>query len=130
MEHAQPDAVQRALATARLSQPERKEFDREDLVALGLFTPMGAAQAEAQVNTCCVKCAMSFRSCRWILHMTCKLLRCKALCPSSIQLEVLSTASRGEERLAESCSCAHAFNADVYIADTVSRLLAIEVSLY
>ena len=97
VEHARPDAVQRALATARLSQPERKEFDREDLVALGLFTPMGAAQAEAQVNTCCVKCAMSFRSCRWILHMTCKLLWCQALCPSSIQLHVLSTASRGEE---------------------------------
>lgn len=50
VEHAAPDAVQRALATARLSQPERKEFDREDLVALGLFTPMGAAQAEAQVR--------------------------------------------------------------------------------
>lgn len=50
VEHAAPDAVQRALATARLSQPERKEFDREDLVALGLFTPMGAAQAEAQVT--------------------------------------------------------------------------------
>jgi Domain of unknown function (DUF4093) len=50
VEHAAPDAVQRALAAARLSQPERKEFDREDLVALGLFTPMGAAQAEAQVT--------------------------------------------------------------------------------
>ena len=50
VEHAAPDAVQRALATSRPSQPERKDFDREDLVALGLFTPMGAAQAEAQVT--------------------------------------------------------------------------------
>ena len=34
------DAIQAALQSARASQPQRKEFSRDDLVHWGLLTPM------------------------------------------------------------------------------------------
>ena len=105
VEHAAPDAVQRALATARLSQPERQEFDREDLVALGLFTPMGAAQAQVQVDTRYIEVAISFCKCRWILHMTCRMPCCEALCRASVQLGALDSSRGAECCELQLCSC-------------------------
>jgi len=40
VEHCSSDAIRAALQSARPSQPNRKEFSRDDLVPWGLLTPM------------------------------------------------------------------------------------------
>ena len=58
VEHASPAALQAAVASARPSQPQRKEFSREDLERAGLTCdfdqpPLAGAGAKAKREVVC-----------------------------------------------------------------------------
>lgn len=50
VEHAAPDAIQRAILAARLAQPRRAHFMRDDLVELHLIAEMGKSASKVGVS--------------------------------------------------------------------------------